>query len=155
MATGFEAGTLIEARPETVWAIMTDFARCPEWMPGIEAVAAKDDRPLGAGKVFTVTMSTRGRGRERDMTLSDWSPPSRFALSSQEGGVTANYTYRLEPEGSGTRVTLHGACEAKGLFWRLLHPLIVKMMARHDGKQVAMLKAVVEGDRPRPGQHIN
>ena len=64
----------------------------------------------------------------------------------QEGGVTATYTYSLEPNGRGTRVTLHGACEATGL-WRLLHPLIVKMMAKHDSRQMEMLKAVVEGGR--------
>ncbi|MGI9385219.1 MAG: SRPBCC family protein [Methyloligellaceae bacterium] len=147
MAKGFEAKTLIEARPEAVWAVMTDFARAPEWMPGIEAVAAKDERPLEAGKVFAVTMSTKGRGKERDMTLSDWRPPHGFALSSREGGVTATYTYALAPADRGTRVTLHGACEAKG-FWRLLHPLIVKMMARHDGRQVELLKTVVEGEQP-------
>jgi len=144
MAEGFEVETVIAAPPEKVWAAMTDFAQAPSWMPGLHEVAPRDDQPLGTGKVFTVTMSTKGRGKQRDMTLSDWHPSDRFALSSREGGVTATYTYSLAPSGDGTRVKLHGACEAKGLFWRLLHPLIVKMMARHDGAQVELLKDLIE-----------
>ncbi len=36
---------------------------------------------------------------------------------------------------------------------RLLHPVIVKMMARHDARQVELLKAMAEsenGDLTRP-----
>lgn len=144
MAKGFEASALIDVPPAEVWGVMTDFARAPDWMPGIEVVAAKDDSPVGAGKVFAITMSTSGRGRQREMVLADWTPPDRFALSSKEGGVTATYIYALAPDGDGTRVTLHGACEAQGFLMRLLHPVIVKLMARHDAKQVELLKAVVE-----------
>jgi len=144
MAKGFEVETVIAAPPDRVWAAMTDFAQAPRWMPGLHEVAPKDDRPLGAGKVFAVTMSTKGRGKQRDMTLSDWHPSDRFALSSPEGGVTATYTYSLTPDGKGTCVKLLGICEAKGLFWRLLHPLIVKMMAKHDGAQVDLLKDLIE-----------
>ena len=144
MAKGFEVETVIAAPPDKVWAAMTDFAQAPRWMPGLHEVAPKDDQPLGAGKVFTVTMSTKGRGKQRNLTLSDWRPSDRFALSSQEGGVTATYTYFLAPSGDGTRVKLNGACEAKGPFWRLLHPLIVKMMAKHDGVQVELLKNLIE-----------
>ncbi len=146
MTKGFEASALIDVPPGEVWAVMTDFARAPDWMPGIEAVAAKDDAPVAAGKLFAVTMSTSGRGRQRDMLLADWAPPDRFALSSKEGGVTATYVYALAPDGDGTRVTLHGACEAQGFFMRLLHPVIVKLMARHDARQVELLKAVVESE---------
>ena len=146
MAKGFEVETVIAAPPEHVWTAMTDFAQAPRWMPGLHEVAPKDGGPLGPGKVFTVTMSAKGRGRQRDMTLSDWSPTNRFALTSREGGVTATYTYCLAPSDCGTRVKLHGACEATGFFWRLLHPLIVKMMAKHDGHQVELLKQLIEQD---------
>ena len=144
MAKGFTAKQTIDAPPEAVWAAMTDFQSAPQWMPGIEAVIPTDDTPLAAGKTFRISLTTKGRGKERMMTLATWESPRRFALSSQEGGVSALYTYDVEPQGSGTQVTLNGTCTASGWFLRLLHPLIVRMMARHDSKQLALLKQAIE-----------
>ena len=78
------------------------------------------------------------------MILSEWQPPSRFALTSQEGSVSAVYTYEFHPSGGGTRVKLTGTCTAASLLMRLLHPLIVRMMARHDRPQVDLLKKMIE-----------
>ena len=145
MAKGFEASTVIARPPAAVWAVMTDFVRAPDWMPGIETVAAKDESPLAAGKVFDVGLSTRGRGRQRDMTLVCWEPESRvFALSSSEGTVTALYRYSLHPKDDDTLVRLEASCEGGGFFMKLLSPLIVRMMAKHDSRQMPLLKALAE-----------
>ena len=144
MAKGFEASTWIDRPRQTVWAAVTDLERAPDWMPGIEAVRSLDGAPA-EGARFAVTMTTKGRGREREMTLARWAPPDCFALASQEGAVTALYTYSFSDEGAGTRVQLHGTCRADGLIWRLLHPLIVMMIARHDRPQMDLMKAFVEG----------
>ena len=105
MSKGFQASTSVARPTEVVWAIMTDFTRAPEWMPGIETVRPKDDSVLAVGKVFEAEISTGGRGRIRDMTLVQWDPENRiFALSSSEGSVVAEYRYSLEPNGIDIRV---------------------------------------------------
>jgi carbon monoxide dehydrogenase subunit G len=142
----FTAETLIDAPIARVWVIMTDFARAPEWMPGIEAVEPVDDTIPGAGKQYHVTLSTSGRGAERIMSLAGWQPPNGFTLASREGNVTARYIYVLEAREDSTRVVLTGTCTARGLLWRALAPLITWLMARHDRPQMALLKNLVEGE---------
>ncbi len=144
MARGFTAHQFIDAPPDKVWSVATNASRMHEWMPGVMSVAPTDDAPMHEGKRFTVVLEIRGRGSEREMALSDWSPPHRFALASKEGSVSAVYTYEFAPDQDGTRVTLEGACTARSLVMKLLHPLIVRMMAKHDRPQVDLLKQMIE-----------
>ena len=144
MAKGFTAHQFIDAPPDKVWAAATSVPRMHEWMPGVMSVSEADDAPMSEGKLFTVMLETRGRGSAREMTLSKWEPPQRFALASKEGSVSAVYTYEIAPDGDGTRVTLEGACTAGSFFMKLLHPLIVRMMAKHDRPQVDLLKQMIE-----------
>lgn len=144
MAKGFTAECFIDAPPDRVFAQAGNPARMHQWMPGVSSVRPADNGPMAAGKRFRIALETRGRGGERDMTLTQWEPYRRFALSSQEGSVTAEYVYGFAADGDGTRVTLDASCTASGALMKLLHPLIVRLMARHDRPQVDLLKQMVE-----------
>ncbi len=144
MAKGFTAQQFIDAPPDKVWAAATNAQRMHEWMPGVMSVAESDTTAMHEGKRFTVMLETRGRGSEREMTLSQWEPPYRFALASKEGSVSAVYAYEVAPSGDGTQLTLNASCSAGSFFMKLLHPLIVHMMAKHDRPQVELLKQMVE-----------
>lgn len=37
----FRASTTIEAAPETIWTILTDAARYPEWDPGVDRIEGR------------------------------------------------------------------------------------------------------------------
>ena len=87
----------------------------------------------------------RTRGADRDSLIASCEPGRSIVLRSQQGGVTADYVYSLEPVGeTATRVTLVAECNFSGLHYRLLAPLIRFAIRRTDGGQIADLKRLME-----------
>ena len=123
-----------------VWRALTDWPRAPEWMNGIDSMAA--DGPLAVGTELTF----RARGKDRHSEIADLDPGHSVTLRSRQGGVSADYTYTVESTGDGrSRLSLVAECRPGGL-WRLYGPLLKWMIRRTDGGQPAALKALVESE---------
>ena len=140
MADGFVVQETIAAAPNAVWAYLTDFSKAKAWMTGVEDMRSLDDGPLAIG----TRLQFKSRGKLRDSRVTALDPGRRIALTSTQGGVTATYTYALEPAKEGTEITLHAACTATG-FWKLLHPVIVMAMRKSDSSHLANLKSAMSG----------
>ena len=140
MATTFEAAEIIDRPCADVWACLTDLNGASRWMPGIDWIEPPDSETLVAG----ARLRFRARGSEHSSEVTALDPGRLIALTSTQGGVSATYTYRLDPLGARTRVTLDAECHMRGL-WRLISPLIGYAVRRADGGQIARLKTVLEG----------
>jgi uncharacterized protein YndB with AHSA1/START domain len=132
MSTAFVATETIARPVETVWRVLTDWNRAPDWMPGVEAARADGD-----------TLRFRARGKERASRISAVEPGRSITLTSVQGGVRADYRYAITPAGTGTRTTLTADCEFSGL-WRLAGPALRGLIRRTDGGQLAALKRLIE-----------
>ena len=94
----FSATTTIAATPETIWQIITDAPRYPEWEPTvdrIEGTIALGNQitaytKLSPGRAFPVTVSTFEPGRK--MVWSGGMPLGLFK---------GERTFTLTPEGDG------------------------------------------------------
>jgi hypothetical protein len=99
----FKASATITAAPETVWAILVDTAKWPEWDPFCDKI--EGEVALGK-KVKAFSKLSPGRGFSVKVTELDapramtWSGGMPFGLFR---GVR---TYVLEPEAGGTRFEL-------------------------------------------------
>ena len=141
MTQTISATETISRPPEHVWAVLTDWPGAVRWMNGIESMSIEGDTVEGALIRFHT------RGKDRDSVIARCDPGREIVLRSQQGGVTADYTYSLEPVGeSSTRVSLVAECDFSGLRYRLLGPLIRFAIRRTDGGQIAALKRVIEGE---------
>ena len=99
---------LVDATPEQVWAVLTDVTRVGEW-----SHECRETVWLGGGPARPV-VGARFRGRNRvglvrwgracEITVAD--PPHRFAYRTGGGwvGDSTEWTFDLEPVGSGTRI---------------------------------------------------
>lgn len=91
----------IDAPPAKVWELISDFRRMPEWSPQCRWM-----RPFGPLRVGTRTLNINRRNRlfwPTTSTVVDVVPEQRLAFR-----VDANRTiwsYELEPQGQGTRLT--------------------------------------------------
>ncbi len=99
----FEAATTIDAPPETVWAVLTDTAKWPEWDPFCERI--EGTLALG-GKVKAYT--TLSPGRAFPVKVAELDAPRAMTW---QGGMPLGLfkgvrTYRLAPDGAGTRFTM-------------------------------------------------
>ena len=129
----------INRRPEHVWAVLTDWPGAVRWMNGIESMSIDGETAEGAHVRFFT------RGQNRDSLITHCEPGRSITLRSQQGGVSADYTYSIEPAGeSSSRVSLEAECHFSGLRFRLLGPLIGFAIRRTDGGQIAALKRVIE-----------
>lgn len=136
---GFSVTEHFSFPPKEVWDHLTDFRNAKEWMTGIDGMTQDGNGPLEVG----TRLRFRARGKERSSQVSALDPGRRIALTSTQGGITATYTYSLEPSGDGTKATLEADCEASGA-WRLLHPLIVFAMRKSDSSHLANLNSAME-----------
>ncbi len=110
-------------------------------MNGIESMSIDGETVVGAHVRFFT------RGQDRDSLITHCEPGRSITLRSQQGGVTADYTYSIEPAGeSCSRVSLEAECHFSGLLFPLLGPLIGFAIRRTDGGQIAALKRVIEGE---------
>lgn len=139
MAKTISVSETINASPDRVWEVLTDWPGAVRWMNGIESMSIDGETVEGARVRFFT------RGQDRESLISHCDPGRSVTLRSQQGGVTADYTYSVEAVGeSSSRVSLEAECHFSGLRYRLLAPLIGFAIRRTDGGQIAALKRVIE-----------
>ena len=94
----FDDATTAQAPPEEVWKLLYDPGRFPEWWAGVGSIEDVED----------------GRFTLYPEGYPDFPMPQ--ALETRQAGRQAvisclvsnlRYEWRLEPEGDGTRVTVH------------------------------------------------
>jgi uncharacterized protein YndB with AHSA1/START domain len=103
-----EASILVGTKPEDVWRVLTTPELMKEVMFGSDV---KSDWKVGSPITFSGVWE--GKPFEDKGTILEIDPPhllqtTFFSPSSGKPDVPENYsevTYRLEPDGSGTRVT--------------------------------------------------
>ena len=131
MTTAFTASTLIDRPAEEVWRHLTDWERAAGWL-GVDSVAA--DGPTAVGTRLRV--HTRGKEQRSEITVLE--PGRAVTLRSQQGGVTADYTYRVEAADGGSRLTLVADVGVRGA-WVLAGPALRAVIRRTDQGQVDAL----------------
>ena len=142
MARTISVTETIDRSPGEVWEVLTDWPGAVRWMNGIESMSIEGETVEGAHIRFHT------RGQDRDSVITHCDPGRSITLRSQQGGVTADYTYSIEALGaSSSRVSLEAECHFSGLLFRLLGPLIGFAIRRTDGGQIAALKRVIEAAR--------
>jgi uncharacterized protein YndB with AHSA1/START domain len=90
----------IKAPPATVWNLIADFARMPEWSPQCRLM-----KPLGPVQPGTRTINVNRRNRlfwPTMSTITEVVPQQKLAF--RVDGTNAVWTYELEPTADGTRV---------------------------------------------------
>ncbi|WP_420623173.1 SRPBCC family protein [Candidatus Poriferisodalis sp.] len=139
MAQAFSVDEVFHRPAAQVWEALTDWPNAHQWMPGVEGMTAEGDTAEGTQLKF------RARGADRLSTIAQCDAGRSIVLRSVQGGVTADYAYEVHEHGEDSaRVTLVANCQITGLLWRLLSPLLRVAVRMSDGKQLRLLKAIVE-----------
>lgn len=138
MSVAFTARTTIDQPADQVWDTLVDWDSAQHWMRDVEWLKADGTTQVGTRLTF------RSRGKDRPSTIADLEPGRAILLRSQQGGVTADYHYRLHSiDESTTRVELTAACATRGA-WSLVGPLLRAAMRRADRSQLDDLKRHIE-----------
>lgn len=139
MAQAFRVDRKLDRPAEAVWAQLTDWDRAAEWL-GVDALRAEGPTAVGTELVFSA------RGKERRSEIVALTPGRSITLRSRQGGVTADYTYAVEPSGGGSHVTLAADVQTAGP-WTLLGPVIRAAIRREDAGQLDALARSLNSGR--------
>ena len=93
MARTISVTETIDRSPGEVWEVLTDWPGGVRWMNGIESMSIEGETVEGAHVRFHT------RGQDRDSVITHCDPGRSITLRSQQGGVTADYTYSIEALG--------------------------------------------------------
>lgn len=125
---------------QEVWEALTDWGNAHKWMPGVDEMSADGETAAGTNLTF------RARGTDRSSVVVHCEAGESIVLQSVHGGVTADYRYEVyDIDGRSSRVTLVADCQFTGLRWRLCSPLLYIAIRLTDGKQLRLLKTMIEG----------
>ena len=132
MTTAFTASRVFDRPAATVGEQLTDWDHAADWL-GVDSIRAEGPTAVGTALVF------RARGKERRSEITALVPGRSVTLTSRQGGVTADYTYSVEPAASGSRATLTADVRTSGA-WALLGPVIRSAVRREDSGQLEALE---------------
>lgn len=91
----------VAARPEVVFAVLTDLERSPEWDPRVTQVKQMTRGPLRTGVILRGILAMGDETYHLDDEVTDYDPPWRFGLRSVQGGGDA-ISYSLSEEADQT-----------------------------------------------------
>jgi uncharacterized membrane protein len=132
-ALDVEVTTYIDAAPDRVRALMFDPRSDPRWMAAVKSV-----EPLGGDVRAGARVRRTGRflGRTLRWTTEVTSvSDSQLDLQIVDGPMRGSVTYRIAPEGAGSRVTIRNIGEAPAFAPRwLLRPAMRRALTADLGR---------------------
>lgn len=123
----------VDAPPERVFAIASDFAHAAEHVRAIEQVEILTPGPVGVGTRFRETRKVFGRSHAETMEVTAFEPPSRYVVGCESCGCRYRSEFRFLPKAGGTEMRM--SFEAEPLTWFarimgfLMRPMVRKMVA--------------------------
>ena len=99
---------LVDATPDQVWAVLTDVTRIAEWSHECRSAEWLDGATTAVvGARFRGTNKVGRFGWSRVCTVTELDPGRTLGYRTNGGFPpdSTAWTFRLEPEGGGTRVT--------------------------------------------------
>src|SRR5260221_8561887 len=155
---------MIERPTVNVFAFVTDPPHDPQWHDTIVKVTPTSDAPLGSGSTFTAVYRPQGSSATYDL-LAEMTAyePGKFSelqasFADPRGRIPALIgrfvlTFRVEPEGSGTRLTrgveTRDAALRYRLLWLLLTPLLRRSANPRQDELAGRLKKLLENAAPQ------
>jgi uncharacterized protein YndB with AHSA1/START domain len=130
----------VDAAPATVWAVLTDVERWPEWTDSITRMYAEPGARLGPGTTVHVESPD---GRKTEWTVTEFDPQRSLTWEMRpSAGVVVSSGHAIVPEGDGSRVTF--AISTRGWAGRLLAPLVDRRLRPNLESEVTGFKRRAE-----------
>jgi len=139
----FEVTTFINRPPQEVFDFMTNPANTAKWQNGTESAKWASDGPVGVGSIFHAVGRMMGREINMDIEVSQWNPPSLWAMKSNNGPLKFENTNKFEPKDGGTQLVQDFTGEVGG-FFKLAEGMAIKQMQKQVETDAQALKKLLE-----------
>lgn len=96
----------VNARPEKVWAVISDIPGSAATLSGVESIQMVSEGPYGEGTRWKETRSMMGRRETVEMWVSQADPPRSTTVKALQGGADYTSRFTLSERDGGTDLTL-------------------------------------------------
>lgn len=144
MTVDVQVETTIACSPEVVSAFAGDPSNATKWYANISAVTWKTPPPVAVGSLMEFEAHFLGRRLVYTYEVTEFVPGKRLLMRTANGPFPMETTYTWAPSDGGTRMTLRNRGEPSG-FARVAAPVMDRAMRRATSKDLARLKAILEG----------
>ena len=135
----------IRNTPEAVMAFIADLRNRTRYLPSLKSLTDIQGDPSAAGTTWRWKFAVLGREFEGTGRCLEHEPGRLYSFQT-EGGLESVWTYRAEPDGDGTKLSIHVEFQVPdGALGSLLPERDLEAMMRKEGEQVVRnLKAILE-----------
>ncbi|MEH0844913.1 SRPBCC family protein [Micromonospora sp. CPCC 205711] len=145
MAVDVVTEVLIDRPVDQVAAYAGDPGNAPSWYVNIESVEWLTPPPPRVGSRVAFVAHFLGRRLAYTYEIVQLVPGELLVMRTAQGPFPMETTYRWEPQGAGrTRMILRNRGEPSG-FAAVAAPVLAAAMRRANRKDLATLKALLEG----------
>jgi hypothetical protein len=145
MGVDVEVETTIRQPPAVVAAFAGDPSNATEWYANIMSVDWQTSPPVAVGSRMDFVARFLGRRLAYTYEVVEFESERRLVMRTADGPFPMETAYTWEPAGEGaTRMTLRNRGDPSG-FSRVAAPIMQRSMRRATTKDLARLKALLEG----------
>jgi uncharacterized membrane protein len=128
---------------ETIFALLTDINRQPEWIEEIQSITRLPELPLRVGSTYEQSAKYYGRTVAIQMEIVGYEP-NRLLKQESSGSMPTVTSWWLESAAGGTNV--HYEFEGRpGGMYDMIAPGLEGQIKRGLHQQVLNLKALLDG----------
>lgn len=129
---------------DEVFTFITNFENNPKWQNGMKSCKFTSEGPVGVGTTYDQVASFLGRTIETKFEVIEFEPNRMVKFVSRESTFPLQILRSVEPIDGGTHVHAIIEGDPNGIVFKLLGPLLDRMMASSINKDYARLKALLE-----------
>jgi len=108
-----------EAPPEAVWAAFAAVERWPQVLPGVGAARIEPPGVLEPGAVIRFLTGPQDAPVVQFYRVAEAEPPTHLTLESDTESWRGRTEYTIEPDGTGTKLTVHSTMDVTGALLRV------------------------------------
>ena len=135
---------IVIMRPASqVFAFLADLNNIPKWQAEVVKSTVVTPGPTRVGTRFTEEVKMGPMRTTADCEVTELISEKTMAFRATSSSMNYEGRVLVEPSGQGTKLTLAGTAQPKGL-WRLLQPMMAGEFKGSVKKELADIKGVLE-----------
>lgn len=141
------SGVTINATPETVFTVVSDFENSPDRIDWYEKVEMLTDGPVHIGTKWRETRRMNNRQSIEEWEVTAFESPNTFTAYCDSQDYDVEWTMRVAPDGEASRLTLKMTTRPRTFIGKLMPPvewLMSGMCRKMVRKDLESTKAYIE-----------
>ncbi|HXH23074.1 MAG TPA: SRPBCC family protein [Dehalococcoidia bacterium] len=145
-----ELSTQISRPRDEVFEFLTDVGKLPKWQTGVVQSKAVSEGAMRVGYQFEETAKVAFWKLHTVCAVTDIKANERFAFTAKSNGpIDYHGQFDLQPVAGGTRLSVTGSVNLKGL-WKLLQPVLAGDLRKETRAELETIRRLLEAGAPAP-----